>query len=573
MHGVADAAPAAAAIQRDPSPPVNPFKIQLVLPPSEEAEELAEEPTGKTLIVVTGDTSDVDGFQELAYYFKHTNADVMFIMNYPQYVSLEKGVKDAVAGDPYRGELGRGYKYDLGEMDAERDDSTDKKKMKFEPFLTEYRDSGYANPPKTALTNLAYKIVSKLWDEERSNDAKGSLHFCVGGVNLLNPFSPTLFKNELQIFDELTKGLLKAPESLLIAEEGFMITNVGGAAGESHVKVFDFSQYEEVFLSFTGAASFWNDDWKAKLSELGGKFKGMFILGGVLADHKPDTMSAAPTLINRYSCATMNQLYHPEKTEQLLSFVKGNVPMFIVTNNASGKPFPTKEAVKTALTESEVTDDFLMELSDAFYTIHDNSLKPFDFYVAHAVAQAVTNPKKISLLKQHPVSLFFNSKFGATIIAEQGKTVEQVTRQLSESLKVKAQGMTADNLREMKNALLAEADVVLRLANFKKFEGFELRFKLGENMLKHLGGPEAVKTTTPVPSTVPTDTKTVAELEAEHKEEVKKMKKEGDQKSLKVGLLIGLGVPSLFGLIFLVLIKMKVIAVGAAVAAPIEVSV
>jgi len=140
-------------------------------------------------------------------------------------------------------------------------------------------------------------------------------------------------------------------------------------------------------------------------------------------------------------------------------------------------------------------------------------------------------------------------------------------------VKAKAQGMTADNLREMKNALLAEADVVLRLANFKKFEGFELRFKLGENMLKHLGGPEAVKTTTPVPSTVPTDTKTVAELEAEHKEEVKKMKKEGDQKSLKVGLLIGLGVPSLFGLIFLVLIKMKVIAVGAAVAAPIEVSV
>lgn len=38
-----------------------------------------------SLIITTGDISDADGFICLADYAKHTDADILFIMNYPAY--------------------------------------------------------------------------------------------------------------------------------------------------------------------------------------------------------------------------------------------------------------------------------------------------------------------------------------------------------------------------------------------------------------------------------------------------------------------------------------------------------
>ena len=41
-----------------------------------------------SLIITTGDISDADGFICLADYAKHTDADILFIMNYPAYFNF-----------------------------------------------------------------------------------------------------------------------------------------------------------------------------------------------------------------------------------------------------------------------------------------------------------------------------------------------------------------------------------------------------------------------------------------------------------------------------------------------------
>jgi len=44
----------------------------------------------KKLIISSGDISDADGFYAISQYAKDTDADVLFIMNYPAYMNTDK---------------------------------------------------------------------------------------------------------------------------------------------------------------------------------------------------------------------------------------------------------------------------------------------------------------------------------------------------------------------------------------------------------------------------------------------------------------------------------------------------
>jgi len=61
----------------------------------------------RKLIINSGDISDADGFYAIAKYAKDTDADVLFIMNYPGYMRMEHI-------DPGVQEQGLGYRYDTG---------------------------------------------------------------------------------------------------------------------------------------------------------------------------------------------------------------------------------------------------------------------------------------------------------------------------------------------------------------------------------------------------------------------------------------------------------------------------
>ena len=62
-------------------------------------------------------------------------------------------------------------------------------------------------------------------------------------------------------------------------------------------------------MDFSGSASFFTKPTEVALAARSDRIRAAFIMGGVFSDAPPLTMSSIPGVLNRFSCATMNQLY------------------------------------------------------------------------------------------------------------------------------------------------------------------------------------------------------------------------------------------------------------------------
>lgn len=100
--------------------------------------------------------------------------------------------------------------------------------------------------------------------------------------------------------------------------------------------------YNNVYLDFNGSMSFYSvhKDWivenfmdkSANGKITSGKIKGVYMMGGVEAQEPPKTLSMFS--IVRYSCATMNQVFHPKNTIAFLKDMSNaGVPIHVATNN------------------------------------------------------------------------------------------------------------------------------------------------------------------------------------------------------------------------------------------------
>ena len=131
-------------------------------------------------------------------------------------------------------------------------------------------------------------------------------------------------------------------------------------------------------MDFNGALSFWDDSFhKALISASAlGKIKGVFVMGGVWSNALPQTMSISP-VINRFSGATMNQLYHPVNTAHFFSFLDSHrtIPVWTISNNIvdpmyspddnSDKLDPRK--LKLFLDGAGISGSFLLAFSTTYY--------------------------------------------------------------------------------------------------------------------------------------------------------------------------------------------------------------
>ena len=128
------------------------------------------------------------------------------------------------------------------------------------------------------------------------------------------------------------------------------------------------------------------------------------------------TKPAIPNVINRLSCATMNQLYHPEKTAEFFDFLKTQkVPTYIVPNNTVSA-LPSYDAVKIFMGVNGLTGSFLESIAEAYYNTPKDQppKKPFDFYTAIALCEHIKNPSKLTLDEK---TLFYNGEFGITFVS------------------------------------------------------------------------------------------------------------------------------------------------------------
>ena len=348
--------------------------------------------TNNRLIISTGDISDVDGFFALAQYAK-TGADVLFIMNYPAYINTLSAPANETCT------YGLGYTYTAADffktLDARR----------------------YGTPRTMALkrfSDLGFAMANGVW-AAADNAQKGNLYFCIGGVNQINPFSRDKCKNELNIFSKFQPAT-----DLTIAEtEGAYYDSAEQRDPMGALGSF-VASYDSVYMDFNGSVAFFDSRWQDILIECAGKLKGVFIQGGVLSTHAPTTIPAIPGVLNRLSCATMNQFYCPAKTASFLEVIGASeAPIYIAPNNAT-HTLSGVGAWGQFMRANSLENPYLEQLAAEYYK-DAATQKIFDYYTAFALT-SVMNSVQISPIRSR---LFYDALYGISIIGDsEWKTVK-----------------------------------------------------------------------------------------------------------------------------------------------------
>jgi hypothetical protein len=397
----------------------------------------------RRLIISSGDISDIDGMYALSKYAV-SGADVMFVMNYPAYIGVHQKGVDIM---DQKGPSGLGYTYDTESFLAQfekgmANENSTSNYVKYKQLLDVIYNH-IADIPlrvKQIMTDLAFHMVSEIWDDV-SFRYKGVLYFYVGGINDINPFSISSLKNEIFVYSDLVVDGRDAKASKMVklarCDEGscfYGSHNSGMSVGAPvSSNVFDMlGQHPEIYIDFNGSMAFFNGSWKNALEQCKNVVKGGFVMGGVYSYARPSTMPSIDNVLNRFSCATMNQLYHPLNTASFFETMRGlKCGVYIISNNAVGNQ-ETVDATdkKTDVGWKKFLDanfqsgffnseqyagetSILKKFAGVFYNCKYNPpRRAFDFYTATALVA------RMSFLEiGSDANLFFDDTFGVTLVS------------------------------------------------------------------------------------------------------------------------------------------------------------
>jgi hypothetical protein len=416
-----------------------------------------------TLIISTGDVSDVDGFFALAEYAK-TGASVLFIMNYPSYT--QRGI------DTFKeNEFGLGYTYNeetfLQQSEVFKD--TDKARL----YHTIKQSFKFFNM-YTALTTMAIQMANKIWIESGGKTDK--FFFCIGGINSINPFNADKLKNELYVYaNEIFSAMTTIPRTI-----NFL----------TPYEIEDLiTRSSDIYMDFNGSMAFYDHFWNKILEAAARmqKLKAVVMMGGVYSDKVPLTMPAIPDTLNRLSCATMNQLYHPERTGNFFIMLnRYNVLTIAVANNDVGdlatftdaqKQKKTDSGWKAFLLNNNLKSAFLQEITSAYYNSQYNPpRKPFDYYTAQIMKHLINHDTII----YHDKCMHFNSKYGTTIISARGHSSSQAVNEYTSKIDTKEAAGDSEFIQTKKQNFAKEISILPGL-NWMTLDIKTCSFNMSEN--------------------------------------------------------------------------------------------
>ncbi len=431
-------------------------------------EELSKHssPEAKTLIISTGDISDIDGFYALAKYAQ-SGADVLFIMNYPAYLDsrmVGKIKNDQYLTDDQKNGLGFDFTtrtyidtFDSVMTEQSRSDSDVYKKYlklkaKYQPESNDRLPESWM---KQMFTDLAFTMASGVWNETKIPDGiiKGDLHFYVGGINTISPFSANVTKNEIFVYaDSLLQSGIRLPSS------------GEGVTYNQKQKIVDvhmlLASSKEIYMDFNGSMAFYDDEWSMTLRNLKQKIKAVFVMGGVLSTTATKTKPKINNVLNRFSCATMNQLYSPDKTAKFFEDMKTmQIQLFVIANNVVHdlKVEFGDLGWRTFIVSNSIQSECLDSLANTYYTSQVNAQqKAFDFYTA----LALTDKMKGINVKGDTNLLYFDSKYGLCVIGHDGKPWEEIISKYYSHLDLKYNDKDNPSVKTMKVNLIAEKSVL-----------------------------------------------------------------------------------------------------------------
>lgn len=381
----------------------------------------------RDLIISTGDISDIDGFFALAKYAQ-TGADVIFVMNYPAYLDHTDKFKEMDPGLGYRYNtttfLESSHKNIEAGIDIIVEDAGKKlANCQYQFYLSALSNCGWPNVPdpdavKLLMTNVGYLMAKSVWDSVETS-GKGTLYFCVGGINTHNPFHNDAIKNEMHLYSEslypevLALPIHRTTEGLVFDTKGEYVDGIKTL----------YENADRVFIDFNGSMAFFNDKWMNILLETPGKICGVFVMGGVYSDEVSRTMPSRVNVINRFSCATMNQLYHPMKTSWFFSCMRFlGASIYIIANNEVDRIENADKNIKVAaesnwvrlfMESNGIFSDILYNLACIYYSTNAPP-KAFDYYTALALVGAMS----AGVTKYPARTMFISPTYGTAVISD-----------------------------------------------------------------------------------------------------------------------------------------------------------
>ena len=353
------------------------------------------------LIISTGDISDVDGFCALAEYAR-TGADVLFVMNYPAYIGRPAAEQCTEC------DTGLGYNYGITQFLASTcPPSNDNRYYNYTAVLQKY-----SNNVKKVLTDLAYAMAKLVWESMPA--PKGNLFFCVGGINKINPFHYSAIKNEILAYADIA---LKMTDLIYLNEKETI--SVGNETPANLPTLV--SSYTDIYIDFNGSMAFFDDTWVQMISEAAKdeKIRGVFVAGGVYASEQPKTMSAIKDTLNRMSCCTMNQLYHPARTSTFFTLMSElNINMYFVPNNEVEALSNTERCIQFLQTNG-INSTPVLSLCRHYYNLpHNPPKKIFDFNVASCLRTFMNDDPDFKYYTAAR-TLHFNACYGVALIGKE----------------------------------------------------------------------------------------------------------------------------------------------------------
>lgn len=427
------------------------------------------------LIITSGDCSDFDGFLSLPLYYKaalESKMDVAFMMTYPHYLDPNAQTKNKEnTYDPCVSDSGKGYSYSFEDWKATLiselntlDSKLQKSKSELEQIekinlqLKYFADNSEINITtfKTNLDSIAFNIIKHIWEWCTTNikienpPHNPIIYFVTGEhYNTFNPFSPISIKNECDVYKDFINPTI---------QEVDQVKNV------TMDKILELIKNEKlsIYIDMNGSMAWYPKlkktiEGEENIANFINKVKKCVVMGGVEVDNSIDTMSSVPKTLNRYSTATMNQLYHPDGTEQFFDDFKDK--LVFVSNNIINRvfswsvkevdyearlsylftPCDTKKNItkygeyvkdyqnfKTdidhiiidwlGITDKKFITGEIEKGFDAYYKERAIDRKPFDLLSSYVLTKLIkNNVPGIELVKY---KLFFNKEYGITILQD-----------------------------------------------------------------------------------------------------------------------------------------------------------
>ncbi len=386
------------------------------------------------LIINTGDISDVDGFYALAKYAQ-SGADVLFIMNYPAYLN------PTCFDECKESKLGLGFKYNtfayLKKFSSElkKIPTLSERFKKYEALMNINPSNPDTDYVKRLFTDLGFVMASQVWNQTKCDVhiQKGKLFLCIGGINTINPFSDKMLKNELFVYVDFSERL-----NLDFYDHGCVYC-LGDDYSNTRVS-FDevFNTRSEIYIDFNGSMAFYFGVLRQKIKEILRYVKGVFIMGGVFSFEAPQTMPRIKDNLNRFSCATMNQLYSPENTELFLADIfahRNEIPVYVVTNNVvtdlntftdETKEKKTDDGWINFITNNGIHSEYLEKLASAYYNSHYKPpRKAFDFYTAFSLVERLNRRHLYGITSY----MYNDDVYGVCMVSKKGNPWTSVVRE------------------------------------------------------------------------------------------------------------------------------------------------